>query len=206
MDPFAKVVGTAVPYLADDVNTDEITPVHRDLHPDFAALLFARRRRRADGSLDPEFPLNQPQFAGASVLVVGKNFGCGSSRESAVWAMLAVGIKVIVARSFADIYRDNCLKNGLLPVVFDGDDAVRFERDVTASNASAPVSVDLVSQTITGPSTATYRFEIAAAERTALLEGLDDIGLSLRESDAIAEFEKQAAIAAPWNATLRTPA
>jgi 3-isopropylmalate dehydratase small subunit len=206
MEPFAEVVGVAVPYLADDVNTDEITPVHRDLQPDFAALLFARRRRLADGTLDPDFPLNKPEFAGAAVLVAGKNFGCGSSRESAVWAMRAVGIKVIVARSFADIYRDNCLKNGLLPVVFDPGDAVRFEHDVIAANGASPVTVDLVTQTITGPATSTYRFAIGDSERTALLEGLDDIGMSLREADAIADFEAHAKTATPWNVTLQAPA
>lgn len=198
MQPFLPVSGVAVAYLADDVNTDEITPVHRSLEPDFAELLFARRKRLADGSLDPSFPLNMPQYKGASVLVAGANFGCGSSRESAVWAMLAVGIKVIVARSFADIYRDNCLKNGLLPVVLGGDDAERFEAEVVAANGASPVAVDLVAQTITSPSAATYHFDIEPAERTALLEGLDDIGITLREEDAIRAFEARLAKESPW--------
>jgi 3-isopropylmalate/(R)-2-methylmalate dehydratase small subunit len=198
MQPFQSVTGVAVAYLADDVNTDEITPVHRSLEPDFAELLFARRRRLPDASLDPSFPLNKAQFAKAAVLVVGRNFGCGSSRESAVWAMLAVGIKVIVARSFADIYRDNCLKNGLLPVVLFADDQDSFERDVLDTDGTSPVVVDLVTQTITSPAGASFSFEMDAAERTALLEGLDDIGVSLREEESIRTFEVRLATESPW--------
>jgi len=198
MQPFQSVTGVAVAYLAYDVNTDEITPVHRSLEPDFAELLFARRKRLPDGSLDPSFPLNKAQFANAAVLVAGRNFGCGSSRESAVWAMLAVGIKVIVARSFADIYRDNCLKNGLLPVVLFADDQDEFERDVIDVDGASPVVVDLVTQTITSPTGANFSFEIDAAERTALLEGLDDIGVSLREEAAIRAFEVRLATESQW--------
>lgn len=203
MQPFVAVSGVAVPYLADDVNTDEITPVHRDLQPNFAALLFARRRRLEDGSLDPDFALNKPEFADACVLVAGRNFGCGSSRESAVWAMLAVGIKVIVARSFADIYRDNCLKNGLLPIVLEDDHAEEFEREVITANGAEHVRVDLATKSITGPSGVSHRFDIDDAERTALLDGLDDIGMSLRESDAIAAFESQIQVKTPWNAAVQ---
>jgi 3-isopropylmalate/(R)-2-methylmalate dehydratase small subunit len=198
MEPFPIVTGVAVAYLADDVNTDEITPVHRSLEPDFAALLFARRRRLPDGSFDPSFPLNQPQFTNAAVLVAGRNFGCGSSRESAVWAMVAVGIRVIVARSFADIYRDNCLKNGLLPVVLTAEDQQRFEREVIDADGASPVTVDLVSRTITTPADTVFSFEIDAAERTALLEGLDDIGVSLREEASIGAFEARLAAERPW--------
>jgi 3-isopropylmalate/(R)-2-methylmalate dehydratase small subunit len=198
MRPFQIVTGVAVPYLADDVNTDEITPVHRSLEPDFAELLFARRKRLPDGSLDPSFPLNKAQYANAAVLVSGRNFGCGSSRESAVWAMLAVGIKVIVARSFADIYRDNCLKNGLLPVVLPVDDQQQFEHDVIDIDGASPVVVDLATQTITSPTGTSFSFDIDAAERTALLEGLDDIGVSLREQDAIQAFEVRLASEKPW--------
>jgi len=198
VQPFQTVSGVAVAYLADDVNTDEITPVHRSLEPDFAELLFARRKRLADGSLDPSFPLNRAQFAKAEVLVAGRNFGCGSSRESAVWAMLAVGIKVIVARSFADIYRDNCLKNGLLPVVLVADDQDQLERDVIDADGASQAVVDLVTQTITSPTGTNFSFEMDAAERTALLEGLDDIGVSLREEGSIRAFELGLAIDSPW--------
>jgi len=200
MEAFSSVTGIAVAYLDDDVNTDEITPVQRDLHPDLAALLFRRRRRLDDGSLDPEFPLNRPEFKNAVVLVAGRNFGCGSSRESAVWAMSAVGIRAIVARSFSDIYRDNCLKNGLLPVVLARADCARFEAEVVAASGRSDVTVDLVRQMVTGPTGYAYAFEIESAERTALLEGLDDIGVSLRENSAIADFERRAMNEMPWNA------
>ena len=200
MEAFSSVTGIAVPYLDDDVNTDEITPVQRDLHPDLPSLLFRRRRRLDDGSMDPEFPLNRPEFANAVVLVAGRNFGCGSSRESAVWAMLAVGIRSIVARSFSDIYRDNCLKNGLLPVVLGRADCERFEAEVMAASGMSEVTVDLVAKSVTGPTGSTYAFDIDPAERTALLEGLDDIGISLREDSAIADFERRSMNLTPWNA------
>ena len=111
MEPFRKHTGIAVPFLRDDINTDQIAPVQamRSLKPDYKALLFMRARRRDDGSEDADFVLNKPQFRNPGILVTGQNFGAGSSRESAVWGMLANNIRVIVARSFADIYRENCL-------------------------------------------------------------------------------------------------
>src|SRR5277367_4571807 len=137
MEPFTTLTGVAVPLLADDINTDQITPVHRDLHPDYGKLLFQRKRKQADGTDDPDFALNKPQFRGAKILVAGENFGCGSSRESAVWAFVAVGIRCLVARSFADIYRDNCLKNGVLPVVLSTGDAEAFEALVVKTDGAA---------------------------------------------------------------------
>jgi 3-isopropylmalate dehydratase small subunit len=198
MEPFQRVTGIAVPYLVDDVNTDEITPVYRSLDPDFAALFFSRRRRRPDGSLDPDFPFNQPRYKDAAVLVAGRNFGCGSSRESAVWAMRAVGIVVVVARSFSDLYRDNCLKNGLLPVVLDPAEQAAFENEVLVAPSGATVTVDLVTQTISAPSGRIFGFEVDGAERTALLEGLDDVGISLRAVDAIADYEQRVSETSPW--------
>ena len=119
MQPFTRHTGIAVPLIKDDINTDQIAPVQsmRQLKPDYRALLFMRARRRDDGSADPDFVLNKPQFKEPGILVTGHNFGAGSSREAAVWGMLANNIRVIVARSFADIYRENCLQNGLLPIV-----------------------------------------------------------------------------------------
>src|SRR5687767_12124587 len=115
MQPFTTLTGIAAPMLQDDINTDQIAPVQATrLGRDDRGLLFQRARRREDGSEDPDFVLNRPQFREARILVAGHNFGCGSSREGAVWTMLANGIRCIVARSFADIYRENCLQNGLL--------------------------------------------------------------------------------------------
>ena len=198
MQPFTTLTGIAVPLLRDDVNTDQITPINRDIDPDWAALLFANTRKRADGSDDPDFPLNKPQFRRPSILVAGRNFGCGSSREGAVWAMLATGIRCIVARSFADIYRENCLQNGLLPIVLEAGDAAAFADRVVAVNGAASFTVDLRTQRITGPGGGDVSFDIPAADRMRLIEGLDDIGLTLKHADEIASWEQRTAADQPW--------
>ena len=200
MQPFTTHAGVAVPLLKDDVNTDQIAPVQamRALKPDYKALLFMRARQRDDGSEDPDFVLNQPQFRQPGMLVSGHNFGAGSSREAAVWGMLANNIRVIVARSFADIYRENCLQNGLLPIVLAAPDADAFERQVVAVNGAAPFTVDLEAQRITCPDGAVFAFDIQPADRMRLLEGLDDIGFTLKHADEIGAFEKRMAAAQPW--------
>lgn len=205
MQPFTSHTGIAVPLLKDDINTDQIAPVQamRALKPDYKALLFMRARRRDDGSEDPDFVLNKPQFRNSGILVTGQNFGAGSSRESAVWGMLANNIRVIVARSFADIYRENCLQNGLLPVVLAPQEAAAFERRVIAANGAAPFTVDLETQTISGPGGPDISFDIAAADRMRLLEGLDDIGLTLKHTEEIVAFEQRLAAAQPWLQTAR---
>ena len=205
MQPFKSHTGIAVPLIQDDINTDQIAPVQamRNLKPDYKTLLFMRARTRDDGSENPDFVLNKPQFRNAGILVTGQNFGAGSSRESAVWGMLANNIKVIIAKSFADIYRENCLQNGLLPIVLAPAEADAFEQRVIAVNGVAPFTVDLESQTISGPGGADITFDIAAADRMRLLEGLDDIGLSLKHTDEIVAFEKRMASAQPWLQTAR---
>src|SRR5580704_18682597 len=164
MQPFTTHTGIAVPLPGDDINTDQIAPVQamRSLKPDYKALLFMRARRRDDGSEDPSFVLNKPQFRSPGILVTGHNFGAGSSREAAVWGMLANNIRVVVARSFADFYRENCLQNGLLPVVLGPQDADAFAARVIAADGRAPFTVDLVSQRISGPGGADIAFEIPA--------------------------------------------
>ena len=142
--------------------------------------------------------LNKPQFRNAGILVTGHNFGAGSSRESAVWSMLANNIRVIVAKSFADIYRENCLQNGLLPIMLDGEIADAFIARVVAVDGEAPFAVDLVTQRISGPGGADIGFEIPAADRTRLLEGLDDIGMTMKHVDEIVNWEREAAKAQPW--------
>ncbi|MFZ0606130.1 MAG: 3-isopropylmalate dehydratase small subunit [Xanthobacteraceae bacterium] len=200
MQPFTSHTGIAAPFLRDDINTDQIAPVlhSRGLQEDYKAMLFHRARRRDDGSEDADFVLNKPQFRNAGILLTGQNFGAGSSRESAVWSMLANDIRVIVAKSFADIYRENCLQNGLLPVVLDANDADMFAARVVAADGQAPFTVDLVAQRIVGPGGADIAFEIAPADRTRLIEGLDDIGLTLKHMDDIARWEQRAAAAQPW--------
>jgi 3-isopropylmalate dehydratase small subunit len=200
MQPFRTHIGIAVPLIRDDIDTDQIAPVAamRDLKPDYKALLFMRARRRDDGSEEPNFVLNKPQFRNPGILVTGHNFGAGSSREAAVWSMLANDIRVIVARSFADIYRENCLQNGLLPVVLDAAAADAFEARAIAVDGAAAFTVDLESQRISGPGGPDIAFDIAPADRTRLLEGLDDIGLTLKHVDEIKAWEQRMAAAQPW--------
>jgi 3-isopropylmalate dehydratase small subunit len=200
MQPFTSHTAIAAPYLKDDVNTDQIAPVlnSRGLKEDYKAMLFHRARRREDGGEDPDFVLNKPQFRTAGILVTGHNFGAGSSRESAVWSMLANDIRVVIARSFADIYRENCLQNGLLPVVLGDETADALTARVVAANGVAPFTVDLVRQKIGGPGGPDITFEIAPADRTRLLEGLDDIGLTLKHMADIVAWEQRAAAALPW--------
>jgi 3-isopropylmalate dehydratase small subunit len=196
VEPFKTFTGTAAPLLVDDVNTDQIAPATSDFAPNFAELLFARRRG------EPGFVLNQPRFREARILVAGENFGCGSSRESAVWSLVAFGFRCIVARSFADIFRENALKNGLLTVVFDPPEGKRFEDEIVAADGGTAYTVDLVAQCITGGSGTRFPFEIGAAEKKALLEGLDDIGLTLQHLAAIEAWEDGMRAQQPWIQTL----
>jgi 3-isopropylmalate dehydratase small subunit len=200
MQPFTTHTGIAAPLLVDDMNTDQIAPFLRSgsLKDDYKVMLFNRQRFREDGSEISDFVLNKPQFRNAGILVTGNNFGAGSSRESAVWTMLANNIRVIVAKSFADIYRENCLQNGLLPIMLDAAIADAFIARVVTVDGTAPFTVDLVAQRITGPGGPDVSFEIPAADRTRLLEGLDDIGMTMKHVDEIVSFEKQAAKAQPW--------
>ena len=200
MQPFKSHTGIAVPLIKDDINTDQVAPVQafRQLKPDYKKVLFSRARLRDDDSEDPDFVLNKPQFRNPGILVTGNNFGAGSSREAAVWSMIANNIRVIVARSFADIYRENCLQNGLLPVVLNPGYAEAFEARVIAADGSAPFTVDLETQTISGPGGPDIKFDISAADRTRLLEGLDDIGMTLKHTDEIKAWEQRTAAAYPW--------
>jgi 3-isopropylmalate/(R)-2-methylmalate dehydratase small subunit len=205
MQPFSTHTAVAAPLVRDDINTDQIAPVmhSRDLKEDYGKTLFYRARRREDGSEDPDFVLNKPQFREAGILVTGNNFGAGSSRESAVWAMVANNIRVIVAKSFADIYRENCLQNGVLPIVLAPQEADALTARVIAANGAAPFTVDLVSQRISGPGGADIAFDITPADRMRLLEGLDDIGLTLKHMNEIVSWEQRTAAAQPWLQTAK---
>jgi 3-isopropylmalate dehydratase small subunit len=170
VEPFSTLTGVAVPLLQSDVNTDQIAPASpeaRSLHPDYAKLFFSRWRAGSDGAPDPEFVFNRPQFKTPKILVAGENFGCGSSRESAVWAPMAVGIRCVVARSFADTYRENCLKNGVLPIVLEPQAAAAFEAGVIAVDGSAAYTVDLNAQRITAPYRDRLRHFYRGAHRVA---------------------------------------
>jgi len=198
MTPFLTTTGVAVPLLLDDINTDQIAPqqIDRSLDPDYRVMLFRRQRQ------DAGFILNRPQYQSAAILVGGSNFGCGSARETAVWALMAWGIRCVVARGFADIFRENCLQNGVLPLELGERDHAAFAARVVAADGAAPFTVDLMAQRIGGPGGGDIAFDIAPSDRTRLIEGLDDIGLTLKHADDIAAWERRTAAATPW---LQTP-
>ena len=195
MQPFTKITGVAAPLLLDDVNTDQIAPADRShgLTPDLKAMLFSRWK-----AAEADFVLNRPQFAQARILVARENFGCGSSRENAVWSLMANGITCIIARSIADIFKENCLRNGVLTIALPEAQAAALEAKVLAADGAQPFTVDLTSQTIACPDGTTTAFEVAPAERTALLSGLDDIGLTLKHKDEIETFERKMRGVRPW--------
>ena len=194
MTPFLTITGVALPLLQDDVNTDQIAPqqMDRSLNPDYSAMLFRRQRN------DKGFILNRPQYRSVATVVSGRNFGCGSARETAVWALTAWGIRCVVAKSFADIFRENCLQNGVLPLELAAQDHEAFVARVVAADGNAPFTVDLVAQNIHGPGGPDIAFAVAPADRLRLIEGLDDIGLTLKHTDAIAAWEARTATTQPW--------
>jgi 3-isopropylmalate dehydratase small subunit len=199
MTPFLTTTGVAVPLLLDDINTDQIAPqqIDRSLNPDYRVMLFRRQRQ------DATFILNRTQYQSAAILVGGSNFGCGSARETAVWALMAWGIRCLVARGFADIFRENCLQNGVLPLELAEPDHAAFAARVVAADGNAPFTVDLVTQRVSGPGGADIAFDMAPSDRTRLIEGLDDIGLTLKHADDIAAWERRTAAATPWLQTAR---
>ena len=206
MKAFEAVNGVAVALLEDNVDTDAIAPLDLARRPDYARVLFRRRREAARGSQTP-FLLDDPAFAQARILVAGANFGCGSSRESAVWALGAFGIRCVIARSFAESFRQNCLRNGLLPVVLAPADAAAFERLVVAAHGARAFGADRQAQRVTAPGGVAFPFDIDAHEREALLAGLDDIGQTLRFLPEIEAWERRTRERAPQLQTLaRRPA
>jgi 3-isopropylmalate/(R)-2-methylmalate dehydratase small subunit len=186
VEPFVTLTGTAVPLRRSDVDTDQIIPsdwLKRVERTGFGAGLFSEWRE------DPSFVLNQPERAGATVLVAGENFGTGSSREHAVWALQDYGFRAVISARFADIFRGNSLKGGLLPVQLPAD-VVEQLMALVERDPKATVTVDLEAREVRAEGV-TAAFELDDFTRWRLMEGLDDIGLTLRHGDAIAEFEKQ---------------
>jgi 3-isopropylmalate/(R)-2-methylmalate dehydratase small subunit len=200
MEPFRSVTGAAAPLLMDDINTDQIIPSAwlRRMDADLAEGLFAYLRRHPDGTRNSDFVLEQPQFRQARILVTGNNFGCGSSREHAAWAMAAFGIRAVVARSHADIFRENCLKNGILAIALPPEQMDQLVACVEAADGRGPFTVDLEKQEISGPEGYVRPFDIAPHERTALLEGLDDIGLTLKHAEDISAWERRVSAQRPF--------
>ena len=193
MDAFTVHSGVALPMDRVNVDTDQIIPkqflkrVERDGYEDF---LFFDWRFNADGSPNPEFVLNYPVYQGASVMVAGRNFGCGSSREHAPWALQQYGFRAIIAPSFADIFYNNCLQNGLLPVRLSEADVDRLM--IRAKEVPGyQITVDLENSTVSDGQGFSASFDLDEFKRYCLLNGLDDIGITLQEEDAISAFESQ---------------
>src|SRR5689334_1795650 len=199
MQKFTELTGVAAPLPMINVDTDMIIPKDYLKTIERTGLgkgLFAELRFNDDGSENKDFVLNKPAYRKAQILVAGDNFGCGSSREHAPWALLDFGIRCIISTSFADIFYNNCFKNGILPIRVSKEDLAKLMDDAERG-ANATISVDLAKQEIRGPDGGMVKFEIDAFRKHCLLNGLDDIGLTLEKRDRIARFEEQAALARP---------
>lgn len=200
MDKFEKVEGVAAPMPILNIDTDMIIPkqfLKTIKRTGLGKNLFDEMRYTKEGQEIPDFVLNKPQYRKAQILVAGDNFGCGSSREHAPWAIADFGIKVIISTSFADIFYNNCFKNGILPIRLTQAEVDKLMEDAERG-ANATVSVDLVAQEIKGPDGGTIKFEIDPFRKHCLLEGLDDVGLTLQKEDKITAFEKTLEGAQPW--------
>ncbi len=193
MEPFVTINGLVAPLDRVNVDTDQIIPavyLKSIQRTGFGEHLFSPWRYHADGSPNPDFVLNNPAYRSATVLATGRNFGCGSSREHAPWALGEYGFRCIIAPSFADIFYNNCFQNGLLPVRLPEED-VRRIIDMAIAKPGMSLNVDLESQRVwTDDGEVSVSFEIDAARRHALLNGLDDIGLTLQHEDKIAAYER----------------
>ena len=200
MDKFTTLTGVAAPLPLINVDTDMIIPkqfLKTIQRSGLGKNLFDEMRYDADGNEVPDFVLNRPAYREAKILVAGDNFGCGSSREHAPWALLDFGIRCVIATSFADIFFNNCFKNGILPIVLPQEDVDKLMDDA-GRGANAVLTVDLENQVITGPDGGSIPFQVDPFRRHCLLNGLDDIGLTLEKADAIDAFEARMEAETPW--------
>eukprot|EP01037_Dinobryon_pediforme_P013657 gene13657-13772_t len=200
METFTKLTGVAAPLKITNVDTDMIIPkqyLKTIKRTGLGAGLFAEMRFNEDGSENPDFVLNQPAYRKAQILVAEDNFGCGSSREHAPWALLDFGIRCVISTSFADIFYNNCFKNGILPIVVSKSDLAKLMDDAERG-ANATLTIDLESQQIAGPDGGTIHFEVDAFRKHCLMNGLDDIGLTMVKAKSIDTFEQKTAAARPW--------
>ena len=200
MEPFKKLDGVAAPLPMINVDTDMIIPkqfLKTTKRTGLGKALFHELRTRADGSENPDFVLNKPAYRGAKILVTGANFGCGSSREHAPWALLDYGIRCVIAPGFAEIFYNNCFKNGILPIVLPQEDVDKLMDDAERGS-NAVISVDLERQEIRGPDGGCVKFEVDRFRKQCLLNGWDDIGLTMRRETKISEFEQHQKVQSPW--------
>ena len=200
MEKFTTLTAVAAPLPMINVDTDMIIPklyLKTIKRSGLGKNLFQEMRYLDGGSENPDFVLNKPAYREAKILVAGDNFGCGSSREHAPWAIQDFGIRCIVSTSFADIFFNNCFKNGILPIELPQEDIDKLMDDAQRG-ANAVLTVDLDNQTITGPDGGEIGFEVDAFKKLCLLEGLDEIGLTMEKEQAISDFEAKRRAATPW--------
>jgi len=202
MQPFRIHKGKVAPLYRANVDTDQIIPkqfLKRIERTGFGEFLFNDWRRSPEGLPDPNFVLNQPRYAGASVLVTDKNFGCGSSREHAVWALADFGLRAVIAPSFADIFANNCMKNGMLTVVLNEDEVAEVARRASEI-PDYQLKINLEICTVHDEHGLNAQFQIDDFTRHCLLEGLDDIGLTLQQEPEIAAYEREHPVPSSWRA------
>jgi len=200
MEKFTQLTGVAAPLPIVNVDTDMIIPkdyLKTIKRTGLAEGLFAEMRLNDDGTENPDFVLNKAAWRDAEILVAGDNFGCGSSREHAPWALLDRGIRCVISTSFADIFYNNCFKNGILPVTVTPEE-LDLLMDDASRGSNAVLTVDLESQTITGPDGGSISFEVDAHKKHCLLNGLDDIGLTMEKAANIDSYESKLADSRPW--------
>ena len=200
MDKFTTLDGVGAPLNLINIDTDIMIPkqfLKTIKRTGLGKSLFFEMRYDDDGNEIEDFVLNQPAYRNASILVTGDNFGCGSSREHAPWALADFGIKCVIATSFADIFYNNCFKNGILPIKLPQEDVDKLMDDAERG-ANATISVDLDTQTITGPDGGSISFEVEAFRKHCLMNGLDDIGLTMQKKDKVDEFEAGRRLSQPW--------
>ena len=200
MDKFTTLTGIAAPMPLVNIDTDMIIPkqfLKTIQRSGLGVNLFDEMRYTLDGKEIPEFVLNQPAYRKAEIIVAGDNFGCGSSREHAPWALLDFGIRCVIATSFADIFFNNCFKNGILPVVLP-QEAIDHLMDDARKGANARMTIDLECQTVTASDGTAFKFEVDAFKKHCLMNGLDDIGLTLEKAASIDSYEAKVATLRPW--------
>ncbi len=200
MEKFEKLTGIAAPLPLVNIDTDMIIPkqfLKTIKRSGLGVNLFDEMRYDRQGNEIPDFVLNKPQYREAEILVAGDNFGCGSSREHAPWALKDFGIKCVISTSFADIFYNNCFKNGILPIVLPQEAVDALMKDAE-KGSNARMIVDLEAQTVTSSDGDVFAFEVDSFKKHCLLNGLDDIGLTMEKAGAIDTFESQASQARPW--------
>jgi 3-isopropylmalate/(R)-2-methylmalate dehydratase small subunit len=200
MDKFTTLTGVAAPLDIMNIDTDMIIPkqyLKTIARTGLGAGLFSELRFKEDGSENPDFVLNKPAYRNAKIIVAGDNFGCGSSREHAPWALLDYGVRCVISTSFADIFYNNCFQNGILPAKVSKEDLAKLMDDASRG-ANATLTVDLEKQEIRGPDGGIVKFDIDGFRKQCLLNGLDDIGLTMQKGDKIGSFETKMGAERPW--------